>query len=116
MDHRCCTRPVALSFLLRLLQPGYVSQDFLVDEFDLLAGEGGDDVGEVLDGLGLDGVVFGLDLLHEGLADVIGSLQVFLEVDLALDDELGDALGGHLHVVGVVVPHLIHQLLYLLLA
>jgi hypothetical protein len=77
---------ITFTLLFWQVEGGDVLEDLLENELDLVAGEAGDDVCEVLDGFRLHCVVFRLDLFHEGLLDGLGDLGVGFQVDLSCQD------------------------------
>ena len=83
MDDRGSTRPVPFPLLLMEIEVDDVLQNLLEDDLHLIAGQLWHDVCQILDGLRLDSVVLGLNLLHVGLSDLGGCLFIGVEVDVA---------------------------------
>lgn len=89
MDYCCSACSVPFSLFFRLILVGDVLQNFLEDDFDLLTWQLGDYICQVFNGFRLYGVIFRLDLFHEGLLDGGGGLLFSFKVYFSGDDEFG---------------------------
>lgn len=116
MDYSSSTCTVPFPLLLMEVEVDDVLQDLLEDDLDLTTRQLGHDVCQILDGLRLDSIVLGLDLLHVGLSDLCCCFFIGVEVDVTGEYEFAEPFGRHFHVVWIIVTHLVDEDVQLLLA